>query len=231
MKITISPKFIFHLLLWIIFSLVVGNAIAIILRFYPVQFGCNRCDQLFDFNTERSIPTFFNSFILLASSLLLFFISVRIEKNNRFMFHWKGLGIIFLFLAIDELASIHELLVIPLRNIFDLSNIFYYAWVIPYSLVAALMLLVYVKFFKQLPKVTLQLFLLAGSIFIFGAVVLETFGGLQHSLHGVYNPTYCILYTFEEFFEMLGVVIFIYALLLFTVNKTDSLTIEIKANS
>lgn len=231
MKISISPKIIFRSLLWIVVFLVLGNIIAIILRFYPEQFGCNRCDQLFDFNTERSIPTYFSSFILIASSLLLYFISVKIEKESRFMFHWKGLSFLFLFLAIDELASIHELLVIPLRNLFELSDIFYYSWVIPYTLVAGLIFLLYVKFFKQLPKATLLLFLLAGSIFITGAVVLEMIGGLQHSIHGVYNLTYCILYTFEELFEMLGVIIFINALLLFIMNKTNSVIIVIKSEN
>ena len=38
-------------------------------------------------------------------------------------------------------------------------------------------------------------------------------GGREADLHGYDSITYCILYTIEEFLEMIGIVILIYALL------------------
>jgi len=41
-------------------------------------------------------------------------------------------------------------------------------------------------------------------------------GGREADLHGYDSITYCILYTIEEFLEMIGIVILIYALLSYT---------------
>jgi len=72
-----------------------------------------------------------------------------------------------------------------------------------------------------LPKKTLKFFIIAGVVFLTGAVGLELIGGRVEELYGIpvektfdnsANVLFKFLYTCEEFLEMLGIIIFIYAL-------------------
>jgi len=55
-------------------------------------------------------------------------------------------------------------------------------------------------------------------------------GGREADLHGYDSITYCILYTVEEFLEMIGVVVLIYALLSYIERQFGYLcvTLQIK---
>ncbi|GJM34743.1 MAG: hypothetical protein DHS20C18_37440 [Saprospiraceae bacterium] len=53
-------------------------------------------------------------------------------------------------------------------------------------------------------------------------------GGKQFTLEGEENLTFKILYTIEELFEILGITIFIYALLGYLRPKAEHLTIILK---
>jgi hypothetical protein len=63
-------------------------------------------------------------------------------------------GLIFLFLSIDTMVSIHESLVFPVRKFFGASGFLYYSWVIPYGVVLVFFIIAYSKFLFQLPKRT-----------------------------------------------------------------------------
>ncbi len=64
-----------------------------------------------------------------------------------------------------------------------------------------------------MPKKTAVLFILIGTVYLTGAIVFDMLGGREAELHGYDSITYCILYTIEEFLEMISVVVLIYALL------------------
>lgn len=75
------------------------------------------------------------------------------------------------------------------------------------------MIAAYVRFVFALPKKIRFMFLLSGVIFVAGAIEDEFVGGYWYESYGVANLTYAVITMFEESFEMIGVVIFIYALL------------------
>ena len=135
---------------------------------------------------------------------------------------------IFLFLSIDETAMIHEKLVEYFRESFNTSGIFYYAWVVPYGVALILILFAYINFLKELPRYIMILFLISGAIYILGAIGFEMASGRHHELYGKKNLIYSILFTCEEFLEMLGILIFIYALLTYITIKFKTLEITIK---
>ena len=141
---------------------------------------------------------------------------------------WLILAFIFLFLSIDETAMIHEKLVEYFRESFNTSGIFYYAWVVPYGVALILILFAYINFLKELPRYIMILFLISGAIYILGAIGFEMASGRHHELYGKKNLIYSILFTCEEFLEMLGILIFIYALLTYITIKFKTLEITIK---
>ena len=52
---------------------------------------------------------------------------------------------------------------------------------------------------------------MAGAVYVGGAIGMEMIGGFYQDVYG-YDLTYVLLQTIEEVGEMLGIVIFIYAL-------------------
>jgi hypothetical protein len=163
---------------------------------------------------EGNIPAWYSAVLLLLCALLLGTITFAQKyQNDGKLSGWAFLTLIFLFLSVDEIAQFHELSIVPLRDRFEMSGFLYYAWILPAALCVTLFALGYLKFLSRLPAVTRQLFLLAGAVYIAGALGVEAISGKQASLHGEQNPTYHAIITIEELLEMLGITLFLYALL------------------
>ena len=167
----------------------------------------------FDMNVENNVPTFFSAFILVTSAVLLTLITSQLTAD-RYAANWKWLVIIFSFMAIDEDASLHELLIEPVRDLLPVSGPMYFAWVIPYALAVLVIGVLYLRFVWSLAARTRGLFIGAGCLYLAGALGFESIGGWYFSLHGeVEDLTYSLLVAAEEFLEMSGIILFIYALL------------------
>jgi hypothetical protein len=179
--------------------------------------------RLFNLNAEISIPTWFSQSILLISAALLFLVSSATSTHKK---HWLGLATIFAYVSIDEGSAIHELTVSPIKRIFGIdSGLLYYSWVVLFGGLFVLLCAVYIKFYLSLPNRTKILFATAAIIFITGAVGLEMIGGSIAAESGESTMVYSVAVAGEEFMEMFGVVVFIYALLLYMKsNKYNFIT-------
>lgn len=225
MSFKLFPSEILKINLYLILFLLLANILGIISKYYFDHDNVYRLVPLFDFNTERNIPTLYSSIALIFSSILLLFITV-IRKNLKSSYiMWFGLSLIFLFLSIDEISVIHERLGKPTREAFETSGFFYYAWIIPYGVGLIGFIVAYSKFLFDLPKRTRILFLVSGFTFISGAIGFEMLGGRQDELYGSGNILYCFYYTCEEFLEMTGIAIFTYSLLSYIVTQFNSINI------
>jgi len=180
---------------------------------------------------EKNVPTLYSSFALILCAMLLSIIALKHKRLGSSYLPWFGLAFIFLFLSIDEIASIHENLIKPTRSTFNTSGLLYYAWVIPYGIALVVFLLAYLKFLMNLPRKIMMLFIISGVIYVSGALGFELIGGLHADSHGTNNLMYSFITTCEEFLEMLGVIIFIYSLLYYIISEFKLLTINITANN
>jgi hypothetical protein len=168
---------------------------------------------MFSLNAEENIPALYSTISLLFCSGLLALIAYgRKLADGRYARHWAGLAAIFLFLAMDESLSFHEGTTVPLRKTLDTSGILFYAWIIPYSLALLVFFLVYLKFILDLNPKTRNQFILAGVIFVSGAMLFELPGGIYDETFGRHTPVYALISTVEELLEMVGILIFVYAL-------------------
>jgi hypothetical protein len=140
---------------------------------------------------------------------------------------WLGLALLFVFLSLDEVAGIHEYPIEPLRQAFDASGYLYYPWVVPAAILVAMLGFSYARFLVRLPRPTRWGFLLAGGLYIAGALGVEMLSGAQASAHGEENLVYALIVTLEEACEMTGVAVFIGVLLAYlrTRSKTVSLSL------
>jgi hypothetical protein len=182
---------------------------------------------LFDLGTDSSVPTWYASITLLICSILLGIISMDKRKNkDRFTVHWAVLSFIFLYLSIDEVARIHEVIGDTLGRFTGRTHgLFFFAWVI-YGMAFVLVLVPpYVKFLWHLPRKTMTLFILAGTIYVGGALGMEMINARYADFHGFRNLTYQLMTALEEFLEMSGIAIFIYALMSYIAGQSPQLKI------
>ena len=169
----------------------------------------------FDMDKEANIPTLFNS-LLLAISGVLFFIQ-RNSKKLDDQFHEQKrlfiLGVVFIYMALDEITSLHELLINPLREIFDFSGAFHFSWVVVGLLVVALFLVYFIPFFLKKPRAVQIGLFLAGFLYVGGALGIEMIGGAYASTYGELNLSYGLITTLEESFELFGLIVLVNTLL------------------
>lgn len=82
-----------------------------------------------------------------------------------------------------------------------------------FSLLVLLLAVTYWRFLLHLPFRSRMLFLTSAVVYVGGALGMEMVGGWYAQNYGSGNLSYVAIATLEETLEMLGVVIFIYALL------------------
>lgn len=186
---------------------------------------------LFNLNSEISIPAWYSSVTLLLCSLLLAVIFFAKRKNeDRFALHWAVLSLIFLYLSMDEGAHIHETIgtTLNLRLTGITHGFIHYTWVIYGIALVVIVASGYLKFLAHLPRKTSSLFILAGFIYVAGALGMEMVNGRYFELHGSQNFRYQMMTVAEEFLEMAGIVIFIYALLSYIGSQVRTVSIDIE---
>lgn len=160
--------------------------------------------ELFDVDEEESIPTWFSASLLLLVSATLCLIG-RLERRDgdRYALYWFGLAAGFLFLSLDEIAGFHE----TLNTIIDIS------WAVPGLVIVAMVGIAFLRFLLALPSSVAARFLIAGAIYVGGAVGVEL--ATEPYLYNDELDTlgYNLWTPVEEGMEMGGVLIFLATLL------------------
>jgi len=181
--------------------------------------------RMFDLDMERNIPTLFSSALMFISAFLFYLLSMAPkEQKQRNSSFWLGLSFIFIFLAFDESATIHENLGDYTENFVEASGYFYYPWVISYSILVLILAVFYIRFFWRMPSKVFWSFMGAAWIFLSGAIGFELLGAKESSLHGTDTLVYCIYYTIEESLEMFGIIYLIWILLGLVSEKEIEIT-------
>lgn len=183
---------------------------------------------IFNLNNESNIPTSFTVLLLGFSALLLFIIAINSRlKKDRFTFHWYLLSLGFLYIAIDEGSILHELSMKYLSNVFGMgpAGIFTFSWVLLLVILIPILVIAFFHFFRNLPGSSKKRFGIAGSIYILGAVGFEMIGGVVIHYFKSNSQPFFWAYTIEESLEMLGIILFIYALLMYLFEDGAEITI------
>jgi hypothetical protein len=186
----------------------------------------------FALNEENNIPTYISTLLLLFSSLLLGAIAHFVRQTTgTFYRHWVGLALIFCYLSVDEMASLHEHTINPLRTTLDVSGIFHFAWVIPALALLAVFALSYMRFFWHLPRHWKVGFAASGLVYVSGGLGMELVGGWYWSQHSNPNMTYAFLTTIEEVLELVGVSLFVYTLLGYLRAHASTITLMLTSDT
>ncbi|MBV1854747.1 hypothetical protein [Catellatospora tritici] len=178
---------------------------------------------------EKNLPTWFSSGMLALCGLILWQVAGTVKAaGERYARHWRMLSVIFLFLSLDEITQLHELS--RKIGIITAAKEAYLSWIVvaaPFVLVFALS---YLKFLFHLPR-RIRLLVTGGAVlFVSGAVGLEIVGAfIGRKVSDDTGPgwaylQYLMAASAEELFEMLGVVVFMYAIGCFLHERQQAAT-------
>lgn len=167
--------------------------------------------EMFRMQSERNVPTFFSGMLLAWAGCLLVFIGWATAKAGaRYRWHWVVLGLMFWYLSLDEITSLHEHY--SLGNRLPIFSGLVYKWVITGTLLVLIVVAGFFRFWWQLePRARLG-FAVSAVVFVVGAIGFETLSGFYAKSYGE-DFGFSVLIVFEEGMEMIGVAIFIVVLL------------------
>jgi len=164
---------------------------------------------LFSLSYEGNIPTWYSSSLLVLSAALLVVATLQaLQTNASHVWHWGFMAVVMAYVSMDEFIGFHEH-----AGVIEGTGIFYFSWVIPGAIVVAILALVYFRFLLHLPDDTRRAFLIAGMVFIGGALGVELVLGLWTETHTRHNLGYGLIDFVEESMEILGVTLFVLALI------------------
>ena len=174
----------------------------------------------FDSGEEGNLPTWFSGNILLAAGgLFLLIAAARRAAGMDWVRRWAFLGAVFIYLSADEVGQIHEHTVKPLRRgIRDLTGLGGTAARAVAVAVVVAVLLAFVAFYwpwlRAQPRRLRRLVVLAGALYVTGALGLEVVGRFYEVAGGARTSLFDgVLSAVEELLEMVGISILVYALL------------------
>lgn len=169
--------------------------------------------RLFDLDREQNIPSFFSGSLFLINALL-FWCAGKTPAQRRRAQVWYILAALFVFLAYDELFSIHERLTEPIRQTLHTTGVLYYAWVIAYALPLFALTAWFLPTWRRLDAMVRAWLMAAATIYVLGAVVIEMFAGAYaEAFGGSRTLGGGLLVACEESFEMAGLIILVHTLL------------------
>lgn len=165
----------------------------------------------FDVGEELSVGAWYSSTVWLLLGLCAALAGVLAPRHRP---SWWLFALVSIVAAADETAALHERLIFVgdwLRPYVPFQP--HYSWIIPGAIISVLVVVLLIRVVWALrPKITLTL-VIAGVIFLAGALVIETWTGLvQRDAGGGFTSFYMALSHIEETFELVGVSLAIIAL-------------------
>ena len=168
--------------------------------------------QLFDLDEENNLPTWFSSFLLLNSSLLMYLVA-GINRGKNY-FHWMLLSIGFLALSIDEVAGVHE----SIHTAIDFN------WAYAGGILVLVLGLSFIPFLLSLDRRLAILFIISGLIYVTGIIGVELLSEDMDEDSMAYGFATAV----EEGLEMLGALLFL-AVNLDELKRQNDTTLTISA--
>jgi hypothetical protein len=170
--------------------------------------------KFIDLNGEASVPAWFASALMLGAVFLLLVQHHRSRAaRSPDTAAWLLLAVGFLLMSLDESAGFHERVSQALINWLKPGGIFAYAWVIVAIPLVAGLAVVFLPFLRRLPPQSRNRMVLAGAVFLAGAIGMEMVGAYFFDRTPPNLLMLSVAIVLEESLEFSGLCLFIIALL------------------
>lgn len=206
--------------LWVTVAVLVSIHVTMTVVHYQIHELPWLLRQIFDVDEEDSFPTWYSSMALGLTAVVLAWHAWgnRARAQQEGLIAWRGLAVGFLLLSVDEIAGVHE----TLNTVTDFS------WAVPGAGLCLVLGLIYLRFLWGLPRRTAVAFIIAGAVFVGGAVGVELLTEPFEENDALDTLPYNIWTAVEESMEMGGVLLFLNALLKHMAAGHEQTTLKIE---
>ena len=163
-----------------------------------------------DLNKENTFGTWLSAVFLLAAAVVAGLLACRTDRTNRR--GWLTIAAVLTVASVDEIATFHEIVGEVVRRSLDLGGVLLYAWVLPVGLVVAVLAASLLPFLVRLPRSIGRAMIIAGFIYVVGALGMELAEGWLDTRQ-LGNVGTAILTGAEEAMEMGGALLALSAML------------------
>ncbi len=193
----------FLVTLWIIAGALVAIHVLLNVVHYQITDLPWLARQIFDVDEEDSFPTWFSAMLLLLTSVSLWVNAKTLSTSDSSLSErWHLLSVGFLLLSIDEIAGMHETL-----NSLDIMGDM--SWTVPGGIIAGATGLYFVPFLLKIPRPLAIRFVLAGAVYLGGALGVEVLTDPYLENDELNTLPYNLWTAVEEAMEMGGVLLFL----------------------
>ncbi len=171
---------------------------------------------IFEFfiNNEGNIAVFWNTLLLLLTSLVAFVLaSAKFSQGDKYRYEWLLLGLVFLYLSVDESSVIHEKFNVLLKNLPDVNGWAHYKWLYVGAPAVFVLTFLFLRFYLHLDLRNKILFPVSMALYLFGAFGGELLSGHYAEANGTKNIPYMLITHGEELGEQIGIILMIFTLL------------------
>ena len=162
--------------------------------------------SLWSLSYEGNMPSWYSSVLPLVCAGLLAWVAGGETRDRG---HWRALALGFVYISIDESVNLHELL----GTLFDTEGVLHFGWVIPAAAVVLAVGLAFIGFLRRLDRATTGNFVVAGALYVTGAVLCELPLGWWTEQYGNADLGYALIDWCEETLEFTGLTLFAASLL------------------
>lgn len=183
----------------------------------------------FNVGVEANLPTFYSSVLLLgaASCFLLASHASKLCAHKKIITNsWRMLAVFFALLSLDEFVAFHEklkLIMTAMGKYIFIPNFMKSVWYSSAIVICLALLAFLIPLLRSLSPKVKGLFIFSGLAFIGGAIGVEAVSlrVMNNSQDFSFDFLYLLLSTLEEFLEMAGVSLAIYAILVYISEWVD----------
>lgn len=183
-------------------------------------------------NSETNLPTWYSSMLIAICGVLLWVIAISFWKDSQrtFSVQWVILATAILLVSLDEFTMLHEqagALMFRYDWVYSIPLVSDRPWVIPVLAGCIIFFSAMVPFLAKLPRATLVGFVIAGLVYVSGAVVVEL---LTPEIIGRWltHRQGRVLPVIEESLELTGFILFLRAILAY---MAESVSIQITSKN
>lgn len=169
--------------------------------------------RFFMLMNENSVTTWFTVVLIALNAFLLALNATAARQlQTGSPLPWLILAVIIAYLSMDEMLELHERVGVAVAHGLKFSDKMAFPWVVTGLTFTAIVALSFIGFLRRLPRRTARLFILAGGVYVGGALGVEVIESLTVSKFGM-GALFYIEVMVEECMEMFGQALFAYALL------------------
>ena len=194
-----------------------------VVQFIRDRSGRSTVVDLLDSDQKLNFPSAMKILLLLSATVLFLVIAVTV-KDRWHRVRWYGMSAVFALLTMDEMTYMHQRLSDALHEMLETSGPLRFAWVLVYLPLLAVLMVVYLPFWRRLANPLRTQLLVAAIGFAGGS------GGTEFVKSELFDDrkwklSFGLVASTSDSLELLGLAVLVTALLATIGRATSSATV------